>query len=453
MHASLVPPSPIFLPCRRSCILLLPTGPTLLRAIRFHYRPVRYLLTRYAAARRPTLALGSLGCVTLDDVEPPALPGDEWVRVVPTLSGVCGSDLSAVTAHDSFTLEPFGAYPFTFGHENVGRVVEVGAAAGGPAGAPAGGPAGGPHGGGAVGGWKPGDRVIINPMLACAQRDLEPCPACARGEYGLCRNTGEGVVGGGPMIGYSPQAGGGWSGSFVAHRSQLHAADGLDDEVAVLADPLASALRPVLLHPPAEGDIVLVIGGGTIGALTVAALRAYGWEGPVACLARYDFQLELAEAAGADHVFRRPDEVYAWADSLPHARSYRPTLAPRFVEGGPSLVYDTVGSASSVGDSLALTREGGRVILVGAAAKVDADWTRVWYRQLTVAGIFAYGRARFRGQDRDIYDSAIDVLRAGTIGRLGMLTHVFGLEEYRAALIAALDKGGHRSIKVAFRPE
>jgi L-iditol 2-dehydrogenase len=403
-----------------------------LRAIRFHYRPVRYLLTRYAASRRPALALGRLGCLGLDDVEPPDLPGPDWVRVRPTLSGICGSDLSAVTAHDSFTLEPFGAYPFTFGHENVGRIAEVGADAGQ---------------------WQVGDRVIVNPMLACAQRGLEPCPACARGEYGLCRSTSQGDIGGGPMIGYSPGAGGGWSDSFVAHRTQLHAAEGIEDDVAVLTDPLASALRPVLLHPPVDGDVVLVIGAGTIGALTVAALRTFGWEGPVACLGRYDFQLELAAAAGADRVFRRPDEVYAWAEALPHARSYRPTLAPRFVEGGPSLVYDTVGSESSIQDSMALTREGGRVVLVGAAAKVAVDWTRLWYRQLTVAGIFAYGRAPFRGQDRDIYASSIEVLRTGVIGRLGMLTHVFALEEYRAALTAALDKGGHRSVKVAFRPE
>jgi L-iditol 2-dehydrogenase len=84
---------------------------------------------------------------------------------------------------------------------------------------------------------------------------------------------------------------------------------------------------------------------------------------------------------------------------------------------------------------------------------VAADWTRVWYRQLTIAGIFAYGRAPFRGLDRDIYDSSIEVLRSTGIGRLGLLSHVFGLEEYRAALTTALDKGGHRSVKVAFRPE
>jgi L-iditol 2-dehydrogenase len=403
-----------------------------LRAIRFHYRPVRYLWTRFAASRRPALALGASGCVSLDDVEAPALPADDWVRVESTMSGVCGSDLAAITAHDSFTLEPFGAFPFTFGHENVGRVVEAGSGAGD---------------------WAPGTAVIVNPMLACEQRGIEACPACARGEYGLCRRTQDGAIGNGPMIGYSPATGGGWSKSFVAHRSQLHAADGLSDELAVLTDPLASSLRPVLLHPPADGDVVLVICACTIGALTVRALRATGWEGPLACLGRYDFQLELAEAAGADQVFRRPDEVYRWAESLPQARAYKPSLAPRFVEGGPSLVFDTVGSSSTIQDCLALTREGGRIVVVGGAAKISADWTRLWYRQLTVAGIFAYGRAPFRGADRDIYDSSIELLRTDGIAQLGMVTHVFALEEYRAALAAALDKGGHRSIKVAFRPE
>lgn len=402
-----------------------------MHAIRFHYRPVRYLWTRYAAQRRSNLALGRFGCLSCDDVAPPALPGPDWVRVETTLSGVCGSDLGAITASDSFTLEPFGAYPFTFGHENIGRVAEVGDD---------------------VDEWSSGDAVVVNPMLACQQRGLDRCPACARGDYGLCRRTQDGVPGNGPMIGFNPRVGGGWSRSFVAHRSQLHAQGNLGDQTAVLADPLASSLRPVLLHPPQHDDVVLVIGAGTIGALTVKALRATGWEGPLACLGRYDFQLELAEAAGADQVFRRMDEVYRWAEGLPGARAYRPTLAPRFVEGGPSLVYDTVGSQGSIRDALALTREGGRLVLVGGAARVEADWTRIWYRHLTIAGIFAYGTAPYDGQDRDIYESALAMLRAHDFEQLGMVTHVFPVEEYRAALAAALDKGGHRSIKVAFRP-
>lgn len=403
-----------------------------MKAVRFHYRPVRYLLTRFASKRSATLALSGAGCITLDDVDPPALPGSDWVRVRTSLSGICGSDLSAVTAHDSFTLEPFGAYPFTFGHENVGVVTEVGSNAGN---------------------WKVGDRVIVNPMLSCRQRGLDPlCAACARGEYGLCRRTMDGPVGTGPMIGYCPKVGGGWSDSFVAHHTQLHSSDGLRDEEAVLTDPFASALRPVLLHPAHEEDVVLVLGSGTIGALTVKALRLTGFTGTVTVLARYPFQQQLAERAGATCVFRSRDEVYKWAGALPGAKSYKPTLAPRFVEGGPSLVYDTVGSESSLGDSFALTREGGRVVLVGAAARVSTDWTRLWYRQLTVAGVFAYGLAPFNGQQTDIYKASIELMKQDGFGELGMVTHVFSVEEYRAALATALDKSGHGSIKVAFRP-
>lgn len=401
-------------------------------AIRFHYRPVRYLLTRWVGRGRASFPVSPLGCITLDDVEPPPLPGPDWVRVETTLSGICGSDLAALTAHDSFTLEPFGAFPFTFGHENIGRIVEPGAA---------------------VTDWSAGDRVIVNPMLACLQRGLTPaCDACARGEYGLCRRTMEGDIGGGPMIGYSPRTGGGWSRFFVAHRSQLYPTRGLDDPMAVLTDPLASALRPVLLHPPRDDDTVLVIGAGTIGILTIAALRATGWTGPLTVLGRYGFQAELGLKAGADAALRGTAELYDWAADRPGARAYKPSLAPRFVEGGPSLIFDTVGSERTVRDSLALCREGGRIVLVGNAARVGADWTRVWYRQLTVAGIFAYGLAPWRGGTKDIYEAALDMLVADAIGELGMVTHTFALEEYRAAFAAALDKGGQRSVKVVLRP-
>ncbi len=405
-----------------------------MRAIRFHYSAIRYLLTRYTTRRRPQVAWSPLGCIRLDEVEPPARPGGDWVRVEPTLAGICGSDLSAVTAHDSYTLEPFGAFPFTFGHENVGRLAQVGPGA-------------------AAAGWQIGERVTVNPILGCVQRGFDPlCPACARGDYGFCRRTNEGALGKGPLIGYSPATGGGWSESFVAHRSQLFRLGELGDEVAVLTDPFASALRPVLLHPPASDDVVLVIGAGTIGALTVRALRLTGWRGPIAVVARYGFQRELAERSGAAPIFGSRDEAYRWASSLPEARSYRPTLAPRFVEGGPSLVYDTVGKASSVGDALALTREGGRIVLVGTAAKLAADWTRIWYRQLTVAGVYAYGLAPFEGRRVDSFEPALALMRRDDLGALGMLTHTFPLSEHARALDTALDKKGSGAIKVAFRP-
>ncbi len=404
-----------------------------MRAIRLHYRPLRYLLTRYSARRYPAVAWSPLGFIRCDEVDPPALPGPDWVRVAPTLSGICGSDLSAITAHDSFTLEPFGAYPFTFGHENIGRITEVGAAAGE---------------------WRVGDRVVVNPMLSCAQRGLDPvCPACARGEFGLCLSLEGGGLGGGRMIGYAPATGGGWSGSFVAHRTRVYRVDGLSDELGVLTDPFAAALRPALLHAPAEGDAVLVIGAGTIGALLVRALRVTGWRGPIGMVARHAFQRELAERAGASPIFARRDEAYAWAASLAGARSYRPTLAPRFVEGGPSLVFDTVGSEQSLGDALALVGEGGRVVLIGSAGKLKADLTRIWYREVSITGVLAYGPTPLAGRDVDSYDAALALIGRADLGALGMLTHTFPLTEYARALSTALDKKGSGAIKVAFRPQ
>lgn len=401
-----------------------------MRAIRFHYRPGRYLFTRWASGRFPTVGLGPLGSVRLDEVEPLPLPGPDWVRLETMLSGICGSDLAALTAHDSLQLEPFGAYPFTFGHEVVGRIVEVGAEAGG---------------------WGEGDEVVVNPMLACRQRGLDPpCAPCERGEFGLCRRTNDGTIGAGPMTGFCPGTGGGWADGFVAHVSQLHRMGGLTPEVAVLADPFASALRPVLLHPPEPEDEVLVIGSGTIGLLTVHALRSTGWDGIIAVLARYPFQRERAERAGADQVFDETGDLFEWAGSRPGARAYDPTLAPEFVEGGPSLVFDTVGSQRTANTALALTREDGRIVLVGSAAKVAADWTRIWYRQLTLAGVFAYGEAPFRGERRDAFATALDLMRE-TDDELDYVTHTFDLEEYRGAIAVALDKQPGACVKAAFR--
>jgi L-iditol 2-dehydrogenase len=399
-----------------------------LRAIRFHYRPLRYLLTRAASRRLPALGAGKLGFVRLDHVEPLPLPGPDWVRLDSRVSGICGSDLGVITAHDSFALEPFGAYPFVFGHEIVATVSEVGTA---------------------VRRWSVGDRVIVHPMLSCRQKGEEPCDPCSRGETGLCRRATDGRGG---ITGFSPMTGGGWSDGLVVHESQLWAQEELPDEVALLTDPFASAARGVLTEPPGPGDVVLVLGAGTIGLLTVRALRLTGWDGTIAVSARYGFQARRAEAAGADLVVESRDALYEWAASLPGAAMYKPSLAPRFVEGGPSVVYDTVGSAATVRDSLALAREGGRIVVAGAAARTDLDLTRLWHRQIRMTGMMVYGEIEFRGRTVDIFDAALELIRADDLGRLDLVTHTFALEEYRDAISIALTKRDHETIKVAFRP-
>lgn len=398
-----------------------------MRAIRFHYRPLRYMLTRAASTRLPGTGVGPLGFVRLDEVEPPSLPGPDWVRLAPRLTGICGSDLGVITAHDSFALEPYSAYPFTFGHEIVATVTGTGPA---------------------VTRWEEGDRVIVNPMLSCRQKGLEPCPACARGDYGVCRRATDGL---GHITGFSPLTGGGWGDELVAHESQLWEQGDLADEAALLTDPFASAAKGVFLEPPADGDIVLIVGAGTIGLLTVRALRLTGWTGTVAVSARYPFQARKARESGADVVLESRDALYDWASSLPGASVFKPTLAPRLVEGGPSLVYDTVGSQRTLADCLALTREAGRIVVTGAAATAELDLTRLWHRQLRATGVMVYGAVEREGRTVDIFDATLELMRADDLLQLGLVTHIYELEEYRDAIRVALGKDAHACTKVAFR--
>jgi L-iditol 2-dehydrogenase len=402
------------------------------QAIRFHYRPVRYLASRFLGRGRAGLPLSRAGFVSLDDVDPPALPGPDWVRLEVTLAGICGTDLSMITAQESFTLEPFGAYPFTLGHEIVGRVAERGSA---------------------VTGWEVGERAAIHPMLACEQRALPRCAACRRGEVALCENVTGGELGTGFATGFHPRVGGGWSRWLVAHQSQLLRLGDVPDTTAVLTEPFGVALRGVAPNAPRQDDVVLVVGAGTIGVLTVAALRAIGWAGAIAVLGRYAFQRELAGRAGATTLLASRAEAFRWAESLPGARRFAPSLAPAFIEGGPKLIYDTVGSEATLRDALALSAAGGRIVMLGAITRAAADWTRLWHRQLSLLGVIAYGDIPWRGGRAESVHVAAELIRAGTLRDLPLVSHTYPLAEYRDAIATALDKRSHGSAKVVFRPE
>jgi threonine dehydrogenase-like Zn-dependent dehydrogenase len=116
----------------------------------------------------------------LGDVPEPELPARDWVRVSPTLSGICGSDLSAIGGHASLYLDPLTSYPFVPGHEVVGTLGD-------------------------------GSRVVIEPALGCKVRGIEPpCPRCAEGRPGLCYNVTEGPIEVGLQTGYCADTGGGW---------------------------------------------------------------------------------------------------------------------------------------------------------------------------------------------------------------------------------------------------
>jgi threonine dehydrogenase-like Zn-dependent dehydrogenase len=56
------------------------------------------------------------------------------------------------------------------------------------------------------------------------------------------------------------------------------------------------------------------------------------------------------------------------------------------------------------------------------------------------------------GPGRHSIDRALDVLAAGLLPDEAVITHEFALEEYRAAVEAAIDRNSSHAIKVVFRP-
>src|SRR3990172_142432 len=113
----------------------------------------RFAITTVLRSVRRSALWGRFGALKLRDVPVPPLPGADWVRVDTGLGGICGSDLHTIHLDASPALSAVSSFPFVLGHENVGRIAEVGSAGAGPAGGPpvAGGatlPWGAPGGGG-----------------------------------------------------------------------------------------------------------------------------------------------------------------------------------------------------------------------------------------------------------------------------------------------------------------
>ncbi len=414
-----------------------------MKAITFDVSVPRYLLAKGLGGLTRSVTFGALSGVRLRDVPEPALPGEEWVKLEVILAGICGTDIGNLTYSASPVMEPFGSFPAVLGHEILARVVEAGAA---------------------VTRVRPGDRVVVEPMLSCEVRGYgaDLCPSCASGYPSTCERGGEEgplQIGGHPIspgltIGYHRDLPGGWGERMVAHQHQLFKVpEGLDDRVAVLTEPLSIGLHAVLQEPPDPEAPVLVMGSGPIAMGTIWALRASGFGGTVVAQAKRPKEMELARALGATEVVRPGLEArQALVDT--GAMAYQPIVGPEVYSGGGfPVVYDCVGSRESLEQSMRYAAARGRVVMLGCAAQLRSlDLTFLWARELEVRGFLGYGREVWKEEERHTLAVTLELLaeRAGAVDRL--LTHIFPLEQYRDALKAAANRRRSGAMKVAFRP-
>jgi L-iditol 2-dehydrogenase len=394
-----------------------------------------YLASRAAGLVSSRWLTGPGRCTRLQDVPVPALPADDWVRVRTRLGGICGSDLNLVRLDVSPSTSPFSSFPFVIGHENVGVIEEAGPAAGD---------------------LRVGERVVVNPLLSCVPRGIDPaCHHCASGRPSRCENFTVGRLPAGMLLGTTRSLGGSWGEAYVAHVSQIvRVPERVSDRGAVLLEPLATVMAPILDHPPADGAQVLVIGGGSIGLLTVAALRALAPGVQLTALARHRFQAEHAERLGAHHVVvpREAGDYYRSLSDLTGGRLLRPILGPRIHIGGFDHSYVCVGNSRAVDDALRFTRAGGHVVMLGNVAQLPkVDWTPLWLKELTVRGSLCYGRHAHGGTTRHAFDVGMQLLAEGLADAIEpLVTDVFPLHRFEEALARSMTKSRHPSIKIVF---
>jgi threonine dehydrogenase-like Zn-dependent dehydrogenase len=374
----------------------------------FSRKPARFAAARLAGALMPGKG-ASVGPLSLEPDESLDLPADDWVRLRPRLAGICGSDLALVDGTAAAYFDPIVSYPFTPGHEVVGDV-DTG-----------------------DGGTR---RVVLVPVLSCITRGITPvCHACEHGAIHLCERVAFGHLEPGLQSGFCADTGGGWSREMVAHSSQLvDVPNDLSDEAAVLIEPTACAVHAAQRY---TGRETVIIGAGTLGLLTLAAITATrdgDRHGPIVVTARYPEQKRLAKLFGADIVCSS-DELPRWVRSATKSLVFGDQLTC----GAPHVI-DCVGSSDSLQQAMQVVAPGGEVQMVGMPGNVSVELTSLWHRETSIRGCYAYTRPDF--------DSAIDVVRRLDLGRL--VSAVYPLGDFTDAIAHAASAGRRGAVKIAF---
>jgi threonine dehydrogenase-like Zn-dependent dehydrogenase len=358
----------------------------------------------------------------LRDVPEPERPGDDWVLCDTIVSGICGSDTKQIFMHGALDnpLTALLSFPHVLGHEVVARRRDT------------------------------GGRVVLNPWLSCGPRGIDPvCPACAEGRFPWCRNFDRGVLPAALHLGNCASAPGAHAERFFAHEGQLFdVPDGMDDDTAVLADPASVSLRTILLAPPTPPGPVLVYGCGTLAAAAVALLRHLYPDVEVWVVSRPGPRAALVERMGAHAVLPCvPDELVREVARRTGTEPRVPWSKKPWLQDGPTVVYDTVGSPETVETSLRLLTTGGTLVISGVETPKRFEWTPLYFKELHVVGSNAFGIEDVHGVKRHAFEHYFGFVGAG-LDLTPMITHRFPLTDWRRAISTIARRRRTGAVKV-----
>ncbi len=297
---------------------------------------------------------------TLIDVDEPS--GD-WPLLEVGSASICGSDLALLS----------WGLPVTIGHEIAGTV--------------------------------DGKPYCVEPTLHCGT-----CDQCRIGATQRCRGSAtHGLLGVAFDGGLADRV-------RVPAESLVPLPEGLPVADASLVEPFAVCWHGLRKVSAAPGERLLVVGGGAVGLLAVAAARAMG------------LQADLA----ARH---------------PHQRAAGERLGAGSPQGEYEIVVEAAGTDSAMATCLDRAAPGGRIAVLGVDHGNRSVPGIPWLmKELTLISSLCYSRGAVHE-----FAQAAEVLAADPEIAATVVTHRFPLDDVGEAFRVAQDRSGG-AIKVVVEP-
>jgi len=301
--------------------------------------------------------------------------------------GVCGSDIHVYKGE-----HPYVSYPLVQGHEVSGEVVAVG---------------------GDVGGFKPGEKVTIEPQVSCGK-----CYPCTHGMPNICKNL--------KVIGF--QTTGTASDYFaIPARKAVKLPKDMSFEEGAMIEPTSVGVGAARKLGNVEGRKALVFGAGPVGNLTAQVFKGLGAE-TVMIADINDLRLEKARECGIEHTAntKNPD--------------FRDRVTEIFGEEGPGLIIDCAGVNATMDMAIEIVRQGGYILVIGVfPGKVSLDINLAQEKDLHFLCTARYVIEDFR--------TAIDLVNSGKVNLQPLITHTFAFEDYIEAY-RQIENHGDKTMKV-----
>ncbi|GAB6852194.1 NAD(P)-dependent alcohol dehydrogenase [Paraburkholderia kururiensis] len=310
--------------------------------------------------------------LSLRDIDLPLAVGPRDVKIRIHTVGVCGSDVHYFT-HGR--IGPFKVeQPMVLGHEASGTVVEVGAE---------------------VSHLNVGDRVCMEPGIP--QFDS---PATMRGLYNLD-----------PAVRFwaTPPIHGCLT-PYVVHPAAFtyRLPDNVTFAEGAIVEPLSIGLQAAKKAAMKPGDVAVVIGAGTIGAMTTLAALAGGAS-----------RVILADVVKEKlaHFANHPAVVTVHA-----AEQSLLDVVRQVTQGwGADVVFEASGNAAVFETLLDLVCPGGCAVLVGMPAKpVALDVVAMQAREVRLESVFRYA---------NIFPRALALISSGAIDVKPFISRKFAFSQ------------------------